>query len=243
MGKRLVQQRRGKGGSVYRCPSHKRRGAAKYRKYDDLEKNGKVVGKIIDILHDPGRSAPVAEVEFETGEKKIMLVPEGMKVGDIIECGVSADIKPGNVLPLYKIPEGTPIFNIETIPGDGGKLVRAGGCYAHVLTHDHENEKTYVKLPSGKIRVFDSKCRATIGVVAGGGRLEKPLVKAGKAYWKYKATGVKWPRVRGVAMNAVDHPFGGGRHQHTGKPTTVSRRMPPGRKVGHIAARRTGVRK
>ena len=86
-------------------------------------------------------------------------------------------------------------------------------------------------------------CRATIGVVAGGGRKEKPFVKAGKKYHAMKAKAIKWPRVRGVAMNAVDHPFGGGRHQHTGKPTTVSRRMPPGRKVGHIAARRTGVRK
>ncbi|WP_456472619.1 50S ribosomal protein L2 [Methanocaldococcus sp.] len=242
MGKRLVAQRRGRGSPTYTCPSHKRRGEAKYRKFDELEKNGKVVGKILDILHDPGRSAPVAEVKFETGEEKIMLIPEGMKVGDLIECGALADIKPGNVLPLKSIPEGVPVFNIETMPGDGGKLVRAGGCYAHVLTHDED--VTYVKLPSGKIRAFNSMCRATIGVVAGGGRLEKPLVKAGKAYWKYKAKGVKYPRVRGVAMNAVDHPFGGGNHQHTGKPTTVSRKKAPaGRKVGHISARRTGVRK
>ncbi len=242
MGKRLISQRRGRGGSVYTCPSHKRRGEAKYRKYDDAEKNGKVIGKIIDILHDPGRSAPLAKILFETGEEKLYIVPEGVKVGDIIECGYGASIKPGNVLPLGEIPEGIPVFNIETIPGDGGKLVRAGGGYAYVMTHDEDT--TYVKLPSGKIKAFDSKCRATIGVVAGGGRLEKPLVKAGKKYHALRAKAIKWPRVRGVAMNAVDHPFGGGRHQHTGKPTTVSRKKAPaGRKVGHISARRTGVRK
>jgi len=242
MGKRLISQRRGRGTPTYTCPSHKRRGEAKYRKFDELEKKGKVLGKIVDILHDPGRSAPVAKVEYETGEEGLLVVPEGVKVGDIIECGVSAEIKPGNILPLGAIPEGIPVFNIETMPGDGGKLVRAGGCYAHILTHD--GDRTYVKLPSGHIKALHSMCRATIGVVAGGGRKEKPFVKAGKKYHAMKAKAVKWPRVRGVAMNAVDHPFGGGRHQHTGKPTTVSRKkVPPGRKVGHISARRTGVRK
>ncbi|EHP88102.1 50S ribosomal protein L2 [Methanotorris formicicus] len=241
MGKRLISQNRGRGGPNYTCPSHKRRGEIKYRKFDDLEKKGRLAGTITDILHDPGRSAPVATVKFENGEEKLLLVPEGMKVGDIIECGVTAEIKPGNILPLGEIPEGIPVFNIETVPGDGGKLVRAGGCYAHIIAHDVG--KTIVKLPSGHLKALHPMCRATVGVVAGGGRKEKPFVKAGKKYHAMKAKAVKWPRVRGVAMNAVDHPFGGGRHQHTGKPTTVSRRVPPGRKVGHIAARRTGARK
>ncbi|HIQ32022.1 MAG TPA: 50S ribosomal protein L2 [Methanothermococcus okinawensis] len=241
MGKRLISQNRGRGTPKYTSPTHKRRGRVKYRKFDDLEKNDKIVGVITDILHDPGRSAPVATVKFENGEEKLMLVPEGMKVNDRIECGVKAEIKPGNVLPIGHIPEGIPVYNIETIPGDGGKLVRSGGSYAYIIAHD--SEKTMVKLPSGQIKPLHPMCRATIGVVAGGGRKEKPFTKAGKKYHAMKAKGVVWPRVRGVAMNAVDHPYGGGRHQHVGRPTTTARNAPPGRKVGHIAARRTGRRK
>jgi len=97
-----------------------------------------------------------------------------------------------------------------------------------------------VKLPSGATKLLKDACRATIGVVAGGGRIEKPFLKAGKKFHWMRAKGHKYPRVRGVAMNACSHPFGGGRHQHPGKPTTVSRHAPPGRKVGHIAARMTG---
>jgi len=100
-----------------------------------------------------------------------------------------------------------------------------------------------VVLPSGKQKMIPLDARATIGVVAGGGRLEKPLLKAGNAYHKWKVKAHKWPRTRGVAMNPVDHPHGGGSHQSESKPTTVSRNAPPGRKVGHIAAKRTGRRK
>ncbi|MBP2143075.1 large subunit ribosomal protein L2 [Methanococcus voltae] len=238
MGKRLISQNRGRGTPKYTSPSHKRKGAVKYRSYDESEKTGSVVGALIDVLHDPGRSAPVGKVRFENGEERLVLIPEGKKVGDEIACGISAEIKPGNVLPLAEIPEGIPVYNIETIPGDGGKLVRAGGCYAHVVSHDVG--KTIIKLPSGYPKVLNPSCRATIGVVAGGGRKEKPLLKAGKKFHALSAKAVAWPRVRGVAMNAVDHPYGGGRHQHTGKPTSVSRHTSPGRKVGHIASRRTG---
>ncbi|HEC96438.1 MAG TPA: 50S ribosomal protein L2, partial [Euryarchaeota archaeon] len=97
--------------------------------------------------------------------------------------------------------------------------------------------------PSGEIKGFHYMCRAAIGVVAGGGRVDKPWVKAGKKYHAMKSRATKWPKVRGVVMNAVSHPFGGGSHPHVGRPTTTSRNAPPGRKVGHIAARRTGVRK
>lgn len=241
MGKRLISQNRGRGTPKYTSPSHKRKGEAKYRKFDEMEKKDKITGVIIDILHDPGRSAPVAKVRFENNEERLILVPEGMKINDEIECGISAEIKPGNVLPLGEVPEGIPVYNIETIPGDGGKLVRSGGCYAHIIAHDVG--KTMVKLPSGHMKTLNPMCRATIGVVAGGGRKEKPFTKAGKKYHAMKPKAIAWPKVRGVAMNAVDHPFGGGRHQHTGKPTTISRKTSPGRKVGHIAARRTGKRR
>jgi large subunit ribosomal protein L2 len=148
---------------------------------------------------------------------------------------------PGNTTYLKNIPEGTPICNIEAQPGDGGRFARASGTFALVVSR--EEDKVLVQMPSGKLKWLHPNCRATIGVVACGGRTDKPFVKAGKKYHKMKSKAAKWPRVRGVAMNAVDHPFGGGKHQHVGRPKTVSRNAPPGRKVGSIAARRTGVRR
>lgn len=137
------------------------------------------------------------------------------------------------------MPEGTIICNVEEKLGDRGALARASGRYATVIGHN-ESGFTQLKLPSGKKKLVPSGARATIGVVAGGGRIEKPLLKAGRAYYKYKAKRNCWPRVRGVAMNPVDHPHGGGNHQHIGHPSTVRRDAPPGQKVGLIAARRTG---
>ena len=192
----------------------------------------------MDIEHDPARSAPVADVEFDSGDRRLVLVPEGIRTGDRLEIGVSASIDPGNTLPLREIPEGVPICNVESQPGDGGKFARASGVHATLVTHDRD--AAVVQLPSGDVKRLNPNCRATIGVVAGGGRTEKPLVKAGHAYHKMRARGTKWPRVRGVAMNAVDHPFGGGGRQHPGRPKSVSRDAPPGRKVGDIASRRTG---
>jgi large subunit ribosomal protein L2 len=153
MGKRLQSQNRGKGTPRYTSPTHKRKGAVKYRKFDESERKDKIVGTIIDILHDPGRSSPVARVRYDNGEERLILIPEGMKIKDTIECGISAEIKPGNVLPLGEVPEGIPVYNIETIPGDGGKLVRSGGCYAHVITHDVS--KTIIKLPSGHMKTLN----------------------------------------------------------------------------------------
>ena len=141
-------------------------------------------------------------------------------------------------MPVGKIPEGVPVYNIELSPGDGGKLVRAGGSNATIVSHD--SEKTVIQLPSGQFKTLDSSCRATIGILAGGGRKDKPFLKAGKKYFAYKKRGKQYPVVRGVAMNPVAHPHGGGGHQHVGKPYTVKRGASPGRKVGSIAARRTG---
>lgn len=124
------------------------------------------------------------------------------------------------------------------MPGDGGKLVRAGGSYATVVSHDAK--KTVIQLPSGQFKTLDSSCRATVGVSAGGGRKDKPFVKAGKKFFAFRARGKQYPIVRGVAMNPVAHPHGGGSHQHIGKPSTVKRGAPPGRKVGSIAADRSG---
>jgi large subunit ribosomal protein L2 len=144
----------------------------------------------------------------------------------------------GNVLPLYRIPEGTAVYNIEKIPGDGGKFIRAPGTSGTVIAR--EGSTVSIKLPSKKTISVSSESRAQVGVINGGGLGERPLMKAGNAHYKHKAkSSVIWPKVRGVAMSAYNHPHGGKQH-HAGKPTTVGRGAPPGSKVGHIAARRTG---
>jgi len=198
-------------------------------------------GVVAELVHDPGRWVPLARIVLENGLEFYNVAVEGLKVGDVIEMGPDAKPVNGNILPLRSIPEGTRICNIEIRPNDGGKLVRASGTYATVI--GKTSKHAIVVLPSGKQKMIPLDARATIGVVAGGGRLEKPLLKAGNAYHKWKVKARKWPRTRGVAMNPVDHPHGGGAHQSESKPTTVSRNAPPGRKVGHIAAKRTGRRK
>jgi large subunit ribosomal protein L2 len=234
MGKQTRAQRIGRGAPTYRAKSWRREGEAK------LPPAGIVQARIIDIIHDPGRSAPVAKVKYSGGGKGLLLVPEGMKVGDEISLGTSVPISPGNVLPLATIPEGTRIYNIEARPGDGGRFTRSSGCYATLVAHDVG--QAVVVLPSGEMKALDPSCRATVGAVAGGGRLEKPFVKAGKRYLAMLGRGKPYPHVRGVAMNVVDHPFGGGRGKHAGRPKTIRRGAPPGQKVGLIAAKRVGER-
>ncbi len=235
MGQRIRGQRRGRGGSTFRAPSHRYKAELSHR---TVEEGDVVRGTVVGIEHDPARSAPVAEIQFEDGDKRLVLAPEGIAVGDEIQLGVSAAIEKGNTLPLAEIPEGVPVCNVEAKAGDGGKFARASGVSATLLAH--ERTATVVELPSGELKRLPPDCRATIGVVAGGGRTDKPMVKAGNKHHKAKARGMVWPRVRGVAMNAVDHPFGGGGRQHPGRPKSISRDAAPGRKVGDIASRRTG---
>jgi len=151
-----------------------------------------------------------------------------------------AELTIGNVLPLGSMPEGTIVSNVERKVADRGALARASGNYATIIAHTEDGRKTRVKLPSGSKKLLHSTCRAMVGIVAGGGRIDKPILKAGRAYWKFKPKRNCWPVVRGVTMNPVDHPHGGGNHQHIGHPSTVRRSAPPGQKVGLIAARRTG---
>lgn len=236
MGKRIITQRRGRGSPAWKTPDHLHVAPARYPSLD-LSKTYK--GLIRDFAHDPGRWVPVAEVELETGQVFYIPAVEGLYKGQIIHIGPGATITNGNILPLGLIPEGTQVANIEKVPGDGGRYARSSGTYAIIL--GKSGDKVKIQLPSGKVVEVSSNARATIGVIAGGGRLEKPLLKAGAAFYKWRAKSYWWPRVRGVAMNPVSHPHGGGRH--VGRPTTVSRTTPPGRKVGHIAAKRTGRRK
>jgi len=237
MGKNLIQQKRGKGSSTYRAPSFRYKGRAAYGAYS----KGAVNGKISDIIHCPGHSAPLINVKYENGEEVLLQAPEGIKVGSEIVNGEETPIKSGNVMLLKNIPEGTAVYNIEGSPGDGGKFVRCSGAFAKVTSK--MRDKVVLLLPSKKEREFNPQCRATIGIIAGSGRTEKPFLKAGFRYHAMRARNKRYPRVKGVAMNAVSHPFGGSSTCSKGNASTISRDAPPGKKVGKIAARRTGRKK
>ncbi|MBN1170331.1 50S ribosomal protein L2 [Candidatus Micrarchaeota archaeon] len=240
MGKRLKQQKRGAASPRYLSPSHRYKADLKYRDYDDIEQTGVLTGKVVEFIDDPGRSALLMKVKYDNNEVGLLLAPEGIAVGDDVDAGVQGRIKLGSVLPLYRIPDGAYIFNLERNPGDGGTMVKVAGSYANIVAK--EGKIVYVKLPSKKTILLSSECRAQIGVIAGGGRLESPMLKAGVNHYKKKAQNRLWPVVRGVHQAAYNHPHGGKQH-HVGKPTTVARSAPPGSKVGHIAARQTGRKK
>jgi large subunit ribosomal protein L2 len=176
-------------------------------------------------------------VRLETGETFYTVVPEGVYEGQPTQIGSRATVDIGNVLPLGNIPEGTMVCNIELSLGDGGKIARSSGAYATIAGHTPSG--TMIKLPSGKTRYVNDLCRATVGVISGAGRVEKPFLKAGAKFHLKKAKGHKYPRTRGIAMIAASHPYGSSK-RGARKVTTVSRRAPPGRKVGLIAARSTG---
>ncbi len=237
MGKNLIQQARGKGGPRYRAPSFRYKGQSKYAQYE----NKTLTGKISDLIHCPGHSAVLAQIEYENGDIILVQAPEGVRVGDKVKMGDNVEIKKGNVMPLKNIPEGIAIYNIESFPGDGGKFVRSSGGFAKIITK--MQNRIVVELPSAKRRHFLPECRATIGVIAGSGRKEKPFLKAGKRYYAMKAKNKLWPQVSGTSMNAADHPFGGSSSAAKGGPTQASRNAPPGAKVGKISPKRTGKRR
>ena len=238
MGKNLIQQRRGKGSPTYRAPSFRYKGKVNFTRYDE---NKVISAEIKDILHSRGYSAPLMELKYNNGETGLLQEPEGIKVGDKIMMSKDVEVKIGNILPLKNIPDGTSIYNVESNPGDGGKFVRSSGGFAKIITK--MQKIVVVEMPSTKRRDFLPTCRATIGVIAGSGRKEKPFLKAGKKYYAMKAKNKLWPIVSGVSMNAVDHPFGGSSSSVKGGPTQASRNSPPGRKVGKIAPKQTGKKR
>jgi len=230
---RVIRKCRKGAGSVFKSHTTNRVAPAKLRKLDYIEKNGYIRGVVKDIVHDSGRGAPLAKVVFRDPyryklRKEYFIAAEGMYSGQHIFCGKKAEINTGNVLPVRNIPEGSAVCNIEHYNGDRG------------VSHSDDDNKTKIKLPSGVKKTIDSDSRAMLGIVSGGGRIDKPILKAGNQYHKYKAKKNVWPRVKGMCMNPVEHPHGGGNHQHIGKASTVARDTPAGRKVGLIAARRTG---
>lgn len=169
---------------------------------------------IKEIIHDPGRGAPLARVVFRSPYKfkqitETFIANEGMYTGQFIYAGKNAALTVGNVLPLASMPEGTVISNVEEKVGDRGTLGRTSGNYITVVGHNPDEGKTRIKLPSGAKKVISSNSRGMIGIVAGGGRTDKPLLKASRAKHKFAVKRNSWPKTRGVAMNPVDHPHGG----------------------------------
>jgi len=236
MGKRLIQQARGKGGPRYRAPSFRYKGrSSNVRMTKDI-----VEGKIVDLIKCRGHSSPLMSIAYDK-ENVLVPAPEGVKVGDSVYSGDEVELSPGNTMILKNIPEGTLIYNIEKSPGDGGQFCRAGGSFARVFSH--HKDKVIVLLPSKKKRHFYANCRASIGVIAGGGRTDKPILKAGNNHHRKKAKNKLYPRVSGLAMNAVDHPHGGSLSSHKGRPTVARRFAPPGAKVGKVRPRRVGRKK
>lgn len=236
MGKRLNQQRRGKGTLVWKSPSHK------YLEAVGMGRSEAKQGVVMDIRRDSIRNAPLALVEFTNGEKLWLPAAAGLTVGQKIFAGDEAKIEAGNIVTLDKVPEGRKVFCVEMRPGDGGKMVRAAGNFATVMAV--EGGKVKLKMSSGKIKFMNPKCRAVVGAVAGTGLKDLPIVKAGKQFHINKAKHKYWPRVSAVGMNAYEHPFGGGRKaRHASTKQTASRHSPPGRKAGYIAAKRTGKKR
>ena len=230
MGKILRQQRRGKGSIRYRSLSHNYLGKINY---DFIPKEAKS-GIVKDILDAPGRHVPIAKVQFN--KKNVLHLPsQGLEIGDIINF---ENPEKGNILEISKIPEGSNLFNIELNPGDGGRLCRSSGTFATLITKG--KNKSVILMPSKKKKTISSRCCATLGIVAGSGRTDKPFRKAGLKHHAMKSFGKYYPMTSATAKNALDHPFGG---SNLGKHKTVSRHMPPGKKVGSISARRMGRKK
>ncbi len=188
----------------------------KYRVIDFKRDKAGMDAKVLTLEYDPNRSAHIALVQYEDGEKRYIIAPNGLNVGDTVRAGADADIKPGNALPLMNIPVGTFIHNIELYPGKGAQLVRSAGNMAQLM--GRENDKVLVRLPSGEMRYVPANCMATIGQV---GNIDHENVHLGKAGRK-RHMGVR-PTVRGSVMNPNDHPHGGGEGKSpVGRPSPVT---------------------
>lgn len=196
---------RGRLTMLHRGGGHKRR----YRVIDFRREKDGVGAKVAAIEYDPNRSARLALLHYVDGEKRYILAPVGLVVGDMVMSGEAADIRPGNCLPLHRIPVGTTIHNIELKIGKGGQIVRSAGASAQLMAK--EGAYATVKLPSGEMRMMHQNCKATIGQVGNPDHENVSYGKAGRTRWFGRR-----PRVRGIAMNPVDHPMGGGEGRSKG---------------------------
>lgn len=212
--------------SRFRGGGHKR----KYRIIDFKRDKVDVVGTVLAIEYDPNRSARIALVQYEDNERRYMLWPVGLNKGDtVISSAKEIEIKPGNAMPLRNVPPGTPIHNLEMKKGTGGKIVRSAGTYAQVLAK--EEDYAHIKLPSGEVRLIGIDCMATIGQIGNIEHNTLSVGKAGRSRWLGRS-----PHVRGVAMNPVDHPMGGGEGKSSGGRHPTS---PWGQKSKGLKTRKT----
>ncbi|WP_291318710.1 50S ribosomal protein L2 [Desulfonatronospira sp.] len=196
----------------------RRRGGGSKRKYRiiDFKRNKvNVPGRVVSIEYDPNRSARIALLAYRDGEKRYILAPAGLKTGAWVQAGEGVDIQPGNAMPMSRIPVGTIIHNIELTPGRGGQLARSAGTYAQLVAK--ESKYALIKLPSGEVRKVLSANTASIGQVGNVEHENISIGKAGRNRWLGKR-----PKVRGVAMNPVDHPLGGGEGRSSGGRHPVS---------------------
>ncbi len=197
--------------SRHRGGGHKRR----YRIIDFRRDKDQVPAKVAALEYDPNRSARLALLHYADGEKRYILAPVGLRVGDSVTAGEGADIKPGNAMALRQIPTGTMVHNVELKPGRGGQMVRGAGTAAQLMAK--EGARALLKMPSGELRYVQLACRATIGQVGNVDHENVSIGKAGRNRWLGKK-----PHVRGVAMNPVDHPLGGGEGKTSGGRHPVS---------------------
>jgi large subunit ribosomal protein L2 len=209
--KRGGRNNQGRVTAWHRGGGHKRM----YRKIDFKRDKLDIPSKVAAIEYDPNRSARIALLQYSDGEKRYILSPLGLKVGDAVVAGAAADIKPGNALPLEKIPLGTFVHNVELQHGRGGQIVRSAGGYAQIMAK--EGDYVQLRLPSGEVRSVRRECFATVGQVGNLDHENLVWGKAGRTRW----AGFK-PHVRGVAMNPVDHPLGGGEGKSSGGRHPVS---------------------
>ncbi|TLS65520.1 50S ribosomal protein L2 [Mariprofundus erugo] len=191
--------------SFHRGGGHKRL----YRTVDFKRDNFGIAGKVARLEYDPNRTAHIALVVYVNGDKRYILAPQGLRPGDVVMSGPDAEIRPGNALPLAKIRVGTLLHNIEMKPGKGGQLARSAGASIQLM--GKEGGLAVLKMPSGEFRRVDARCLATIGVMGNADHSNRKVGKAGRSRW----LGVR-PNVRGVAMNPVDHPHGGGEGRTSG---------------------------
>lgn len=231
MGKNLTQQKRGKGSPTYKSVTFRAPGDVK------LLKNHKTA-TVIDLIQSPYHGAPLAVIEYENKERGLIPATEGTRVGATFTIGNPDNLDHGNAMFLKDVPEGVSVCNIESTPGDGGKFMRSSGANAKVFSKGKAGIK--VQFKSKKFKTFNPNCLAIIGTVAGGGRTDKPFLKAGNKFKAMKSKNKYWPVVSAASMNAVDHPLGGARSSRKGRPTISPRNAPPGRKVGMLRPRSTG---
>lgn len=231
MGKRIIQQARGHGSFSYRV----RRKAFVYKLKYPRELSGE--GIVLQLINSIGHTAPLAKIKYNN-ETFYMPACKGLIEGQNIKFGGN-EIQNGNILQLKDIPVKTMIYDIEARPGDGGVFIKTAGSYA--VVSKVIGERIFVAMPS-KEKEFNPRCRAVIGMIAGAGRLDKPVMKAGKKFFIKKTRNKLWPRTSAVKMNAIDHPFGSGRGKRI-KSKIAKRNAPAGARVGLIRPRRTGRKK